>query len=160
MNASESDKLSSERHSKELTSESNASNTENYKPAMPIIKKSDFSLNINNEIGRGTFGTMFKGTRAGTSVAIKTIKCRRANQIMSALKSEVLIHSMLRHRNIVQIMAISIERNKLYIISELVDGPNLEELIFFEEDQSQMKITPDLTKSIGKNCVQAVDFFL
>ena len=125
---------------------------------MPIIK-SDFSLNINNEIERGTFGTVFKGTRAGTSVAIKTIKCRRANQ-MSALKSEVLIHSMLRHPNIVQIMAISIERNELYIISELVDGPNLEELIFFEEDQSQMKITPDLTKSIGKNCVQAVDFFL
>jgi E3 ubiquitin-protein ligase mind-bomb len=58
---------------------------------------------------------------------------------------------MLRHPNIVQIMAISIERNELYIISELVDGPNLEELIFFEgEDQSQMKITPDLRKSIGK----------
>ena len=60
MNASESDKLSSERHSKESTSESNASNTENYKPALPIIKKSDFSLNINDEIGRGTFGTVFK----------------------------------------------------------------------------------------------------
>ena len=46
-------------------------------------------------------------------------------------------------------MAISIEKNELYIIFELVDGPNLEELIFFETDD-QPKFT------IGKNCVQVI----
>lgn len=148
---------------KESTSGSNAANTdknaESYTSTLPIVKKSDFYLNINSEIGRGTFGTVFKGTWAGTSVAIKRIKCRRASKITSALKSEVLIHSMLRHPNIVQIMAISMERNELYIISELVDGPNLEEFIFFEEDdQSRIKVTPELKDSIGKNCAQAVAY--
>ena len=58
---------------------------------------------------------------------------------------------MLRHPNIVQIMAISIEKNQLYIISELVDGPNLEELIFFEtDDQPKITITPERKESIGK----------
>jgi E3 ubiquitin-protein ligase mind-bomb len=56
-------------------------------------------------------------------------------------------------------MAISMERNELYIISELVDGPNLEEFIFFEEDdQSRIKVTPELKDSIGKNCAQAVAY--
>ena len=119
-----------------------------------MIQKSDFDLNVDNEIGRGSFGTVFKGTWAVTSVAVKRIKCGRAFVLKSTLKREVQIHSTLRHPNIVQIMEISIEKNELYIISELVDGPNLEELIFFEtDDQPKITITAERKESIGKKTV-------
>ena len=55
-------------------------------------------------------------------------------------------------------MLISIEKTELYIISELVDGPNLEELIFETDDQPNFTITPERKKSIGKNRVPAVAY--
>ena len=39
-------------------------------PNLPRIRKSDFSFSADAEIGRGTFGTVFKGEWAGTPVAI------------------------------------------------------------------------------------------
>lgn len=134
-------------------------NMEAHNPTLPLIKKSEFSLNVKDEIGRGTFGTVFKGQWAGTAVAIKRIKVRRASMIKSALRSEVLIHSMLQHPNIVQIMAVSMEKNELYVISELIDGSNLEELLFFEsKDEDKIIITPKIKDSIGKQCVRAVAY--
>ena len=103
---------------------------------LPMIQKSDFHLYVDNEIGRGSFGTVFKGTWAGTSVAVQQIKCGRDSMILSALKSKVLIHSFLHHPNIILIMAISVDKYEQWcIISELVGGPNLEEILFFETDK-------------------------
>jgi hypothetical protein len=126
-------------------------------PNLPQIRKSDFSFNADAEIGRGTFGTVFKGEWAGTPVAIKRIKVRRPSMIQSALNSEVRIHSMLRHPNIVQIMAVAMEKKELYIISEFVDGSNLEDLLFSSEED-EVGLSPTTKDSIAKQCAQAVAY--
>ena len=122
---------------------------------LPMIRKSDFLISPDGEIGRGTFGTVFKGEWAGTPVAIKRIKMRRPSMIQSALNSEVRIHSMLRHPNIVQIMAVAMEKNELYIISEYVDGSNLEDLLFSSEEVDILLTTKN---SIAMHCAQAVAY--
>lgn len=124
-------------------------------PNLPLITKSDFS--IDGEIGQGTFGTVFKGEWAGTLVAIKRIRMRRPSMIQSALKREVHIHSMLRHPNIVQIMAVAIEKNELYIISEFVDGSNLDDLLFSSE-KGEFSLSAATKDSIAKQCAQAVAY--
>ena len=55
-------------------------------------------------------------------------------------------------------MVISVEKNELYIISKLVDGCKIEELIFFKDYLSQMKMTCELQDFMDKNCVQAVAY--
>ena len=62
---------------------------------------------------------MFKGEWAGTEVAVKKINLRHAKRIRPVLETEVKVHSMVRHPNIVQIMSVF-----------FIDGRNLEELIF------------------------------
>ena len=124
-------------------------------PNLPLITKSDFVISPDGEIGRGTFGTVFKGEWAGTPVAIKRIKMRRPSMIQSALNSEVRIHSMLRHPNIVQIMAVAMEKNELFIVSEFVDGSNLEDLLFSSEE---VDLSPTTKDSIAKQCAQAVAY--
>jgi hypothetical protein len=40
---------------------------------------------------------------------------------------------MVRHPNITQIMAVSMEKNHIYLISEFINGANLEQLLFGDD---------------------------
>ena len=95
-------------------------------PDLPIVDKEEISYSLKDEIGRGSFGVVYKGHWAGTEVAIKQVKMRNAKRIQSVLETEVKVHSMVRHPNIVQIMAVSYLKNSILIVSELIEGINLE----------------------------------
>ena len=49
------------------------------------------------------------------------------------MRKEIQIHSRIRHPNIVQIMAVANTNQSVLIISEYIQGPNLEEVIFGEK---------------------------
>ncbi|EDO30924.1 predicted protein, partial [Nematostella vectensis] len=87
-------------------------------------------------IGRGAFGTVYKATWAGTPVAVKVIRVRNAS-VSSELENEVAVHSLVRHPNIIQIMGVSFIKNLVYIISELIDGKNLDDILFEETDADE-----------------------
>ena len=72
---------------------------------LPVVEKDKVILK--DEIGRGSFGTVYKGLWAGTDVAVKHIKVRNAKRLQASVESEIKVHSLVRHPNIVQIMAIS-----------------------------------------------------
>lgn len=67
---------------------------------------------------------------------------------------------MARHPNIVQIMAISFWKNSIYIVSELIEGHNLEELLFSDDDESSTTFTLQSCDKldIGKQICQAVAY--
>mgnify|MGYP001795714540 CR=1 FL=1 len=71
-------------------------------------------------------------------MAIKVIKLRNAKRITASLANEVSVHSLLRHPNIVQIMGVSFLKNSFYIISELIDEKNLDEILFGEDESSAL----------------------
>ena len=98
---------------------------------LPIVQKNQ--ITFANEIGRGTFGVVFKGVWSGTEVAIKDIPVRNAKRIKSVMETKVQVHTMVRHPNITQIMAVSMEKNHIYLISEFIDGANLEQLLFGDD---------------------------
>ena len=50
---------------------------------------------------------------------------------------EVKVHSMIRHPNIVQIMEISFLENSILLVSEFIDGRNLEELPFADDHDNE-----------------------
>jgi serine/threonine protein kinase len=128
---------------------------------IPMIEKKDLHYDPKiDEIGRGTFGAVYKASWAGTSVAVKQMKVRQIKLITNILKSEVQVHSKIRHPNIVQIMAVAIGKSAIYIVSELVNGANLEDLLFSDEDDDGCSFTIPSDKKvfIGRQIVQAVAY--
>ena len=94
-------------------------------------------------------------------MAVKHVKIRHAKCIQSIVEREVRLHSMARHPNIVQIMAISILKNSIYIVSELIKGHNLEELLFGDDDENSTTFTLQLScdkLDIGKQICQPVAY--
>ena len=106
-------------------------------------------------IGRGAFGIITKGEWLGTEVAVKEIMLKRMKFAKPVLKQELSIHSRVRHPNIIQLMAYSIEKNKLFMISELNSGRNLDDIIFGDEDE---KTSLEQKIYITKNVIQAVAY--
>jgi len=57
-------------------------------------------------------------------------------RIRPVLKMEVKVHSMIRHPNIVNI-EISFLKNFILLVSEFIDGRNLEELPFADDHDNE-----------------------
>ncbi len=100
---------------------------------------------------------MCKGLWAGTQVALKHMKVRNAKRVWSAVQNELQVHSMARHPNIVQIMGVSLLKNSLYIVSEHIEGLNLDELLFGDSENPNSFDVETCDKfAIGKQICQAV----
>ena len=124
----------SDKTNREKSSTSTSGQSDSF---LPVIEKDELSYSTANEIGRGSFGVVYRGERAVTAVAVKVTKIRNANRIKPELESEVKVHSMLRHPNIVQIMAVSFLQNSILLVSALIDGLNLEEMLFGDDEDDK-----------------------
>ena len=80
------------------------------------------------------------------------MKVRQMKVMKSVIKSEIHIHSKIRHPNIVQIMAVAMGKSAVYIVSELVDGSNLDELLFSSDEDGTRAfiITDDKKPFVGQ----------
>ena len=153
----------SEPHSKKSTEESSLCTSNSNPPKdvslLPVVDKEEISFSTKDEIGRGSFSVIYKGHWAGTEVAIKYIKIRNAKCIQSVLETEVKVHSMVRHPNIVQIIAVSYLKNLILIVSELIEGINLDELIFAHGHEKEALTIQNCNKmNVGKHLCCAVAY--
>ncbi|KAH3828239.1 probable serine/threonine-protein kinase drkD [Dreissena polymorpha] len=96
--------------------------------SVPRINLAD--INLGKEIGRGGFGIVYEGSWIGTNVAIKEIKIKRMKIAKPIVDQELCVHSQLRHPNIVMLMAFAIESDRLYLVSELINGITLDSCLF------------------------------
>lgn len=92
------------------------------------IKIDSDQLIFKQEIGRGSFGQVFKGTWRGTEVAIKRIpaNCMREADTKDFMK-EAFILRQLRHPNVLQVLGASM--NPACIVTEYLPRGNLFQLI-------------------------------
>ena len=106
---------------------------------VPLIDQSDlkFGRNEDDIIGEGGFGKVYRGSWGGTEVTIKEIKThvRGRSQQEVFMAKEIQIHSRIRHPSIVLIMAAANTNQSVLIISDNIQGSNLEEVIFGEKKQ-------------------------
>ena len=126
-------------------------------PAVPVLDKKE--ITFSEEIGRGSFGVVFIGSWAGTDVAVKVLKLRNARRLQSVIETEVRVHDMIRHPNIVQIMAVSILKNSIYVVSEYINGRNLDEVLFGEgEESTKLTIQGNDKMNVARQISQAVAY--
>jgi serine/threonine protein kinase len=92
------------------------------------IKIDSDQLILKQEIGRGSFGQVFKGTWRGTEVAIKRIpsNCIKDSETREFMK-EAFILRQLRHPNVLQVLGASME--PACIVTEYLPRGNLFQLI-------------------------------
>lgn len=91
------------------------------------------SLAIGKTIGHSSFGAVHEGKLNGTKVAIKTIELQpdtpngKAN--LGSIKKEAELNCNLRHPNVVLFMGISIQLEKVCIVTELMSRGNVRDLL-------------------------------
>ena len=67
---------------------------------LDVIPAEDVKYSTNDVIGKGAYGTVFKGQYAGTNVAVKKIRIRMLSA-KKYVRQEVVLHKTLKHPNIV-----------------------------------------------------------
>eukprot|EP01006_Ploeotia_vitrea_P054087 TRINITY_DN67848_c7_g3_i1.p1 TRINITY_DN67848_c7_g3~~TRINITY_DN67848_c7_g3_i1.p1 ORF type:complete len:502 (-),score=3.39 TRINITY_DN67848_c7_g3_i1:477-1982(-) len=88
------------------------------------------SLDIGDSLGSGGFGTVYKGKikQSGDVVAVKKCLCQDS-AMLSAFKKEVKLLASFRHEQIVLFRGACLELPNLCIITELMAGGNLYNLL-------------------------------
>lgn len=98
---------------------------------VPKVNLTD--LHLGKEIGRGAFSVVFEGDWLKTKVAVKEICVKRIKFMKSFIVRELALHSQLRHPNIVLPLAYAIQNSRLYLVTELIDGDTLDNILFGEK---------------------------
>ena len=78
------------------------------------------------ELGRGTFGVVYKGSRKkdGKVVAIKEIPKRRLRDL-AKLRNEVKVMSTINHKNVIRMLGAFETPGSLHIVLEFCSGGEL-----------------------------------
>ncbi|KAD2392724.1 hypothetical protein E3N88_39701 [Mikania micrantha] len=101
------------------------------------IAKATNNFSINNKIGEGGFGPVFKGVlEDGQEVAVKKLS-ETSNQGIDEFKNEIRTIAKLQHRNLVKLIGYCIHRNELLVIYEYMTNKSLD-LILYDETRSMM----------------------
>ncbi|KAJ1428316.1 S-locus receptor kinase, C-terminal [Sesbania bispinosa] len=101
-------------------------------PMMPLstILTSTGSFSDEYKLGRGGFGTVFKGVLPdGKQIAVKRLS-KTSVQGVDEFKNEVILIAKLQHRNLVRLLACCIEQNEKLLIYEYMPNSSLDFHLF------------------------------
>ena len=92
------------------------------------IKPSDSFVSLEEMIGSGGFGTVYKGEWSGSHVAIKVLACQHLDKETSEeFIREIELMSSLRSPKLIQVYGGVFEKGSMAIVMELVSNGNLYE---------------------------------
>ncbi|CAL5393115.1 unnamed protein product [Camellia sinensis] len=102
------------------------------------ITKATENFAINNKLGEGGFGPVYKGRlEGGQEIAVKLLS-KNSKQGVDEFKNEVICIAKLQHRNLVKLLGYCIQGEERLLIYEYMPNKNLDSFIFaMDEDQSQ-----------------------
>ncbi|KAL8249208.1 hypothetical protein R6Q59_006076 [Mikania micrantha] len=94
------------------------------------VKAATNNFSNENKLGRGGFGTVYKGTlEDGNQIAVKRLAWD-SEQGDLEFKNEVLLVAKLQHRNLVRLLGFSVEGNERLLIYEFLPNTSLDQFIF------------------------------
>ncbi|CAL5390623.1 unnamed protein product [Camellia sinensis] len=98
------------------------------------ITKATENFAIDNKLGEGGFGPVYKGMlEGGQEIAVKLLS-KNSKQGADEFKNEVICIAKLQHRNLVKLLGYCIQGEERLLIYEYMRNNNLDSFIF---DQSQ-----------------------
>ncbi|XP_047951130.1 receptor-like serine/threonine-protein kinase SD1-8 [Salvia hispanica] len=102
---------------------------------LPVIKmttivKATNNFSMENKIGAGGFGTVYKGNMpSGEEVAVKRLS-KSSTQGLEEFRNEVMVIAKLQHRNLVRLLGCCIEEEERMLIYEYLHNKSLDLFVF------------------------------
>ncbi|OMO92852.1 S-locus glycoprotein [Corchorus olitorius] len=93
------------------------------------------NFSVDNKLGQGGFGLVYKGSLKGKEVAIKRLS-KSSGQGIEELKNEITLIAKLQHRNLVRILGCCVEKEEKMLIYEFMPNKSLDSFIFDERKRS------------------------
>ncbi|CAL4997729.1 unnamed protein product [Urochloa decumbens] len=82
---------------------------------LAVLRAATNNFSEENKLGEGGFGEVFKGTlHNGEDIAVKRLS-QDSSQGFQELKNELVLAAKLKHRNLVQLLGVSLQEEKLVI---------------------------------------------
>ncbi|KAL7175487.1 hypothetical protein ACSBR2_029146 [Camellia fascicularis] len=95
-----------------------------------VIANSTNNFSINNKIGEGGFGAVYKGIlEGGQEIAVKRLS-KNSSQGLDEFKNEVICINKLQHRNLVKLLGCCIQGEETMLIYEYMPNKSLDYFIF------------------------------
>ncbi|KAK6941931.1 Protein kinase domain [Dillenia turbinata] len=123
------------------------------------LKSATKNFNAKRKLGKGGFGTVYKGILNNMEVAVKRVsENSRHNQ--QDFIAEVVTISNLHHKNLVKLIGWCYESNELLLVYEFMPNSSLEKFIFCEENASreQCALGWDTRHRVICGVAQALDY--
>ncbi|KAD2804863.1 hypothetical protein E3N88_38240 [Mikania micrantha] len=95
------------------------------------IANSTNNFSINNKLGQGGFGPVYKGVLEGREIAVKRLS-KTSNQGFDEFKNEVRCIAKLQHRNLVKLLGYCIQGDEFLLVYEYMPNKSLDSFIFDE----------------------------
>jgi len=86
-------------------------------------------MNIGEELAKGSFGKVYKGSYLGVEVAIKQIFRHNDPAYMKYIEREISVLKGVRHPFIVGFCGVCLHDTGLYIVTEFIDGGDVRSLL-------------------------------
>ncbi|XP_019089519.1 PREDICTED: cysteine-rich receptor-like protein kinase 28 [Camelina sativa] len=94
------------------------------------LKEATDNFSPENELGRGGFGSVYKGVLSGgQEIAVKRLSCT-SGQGDVEFKNEILLLAKLQHRNLVRLLGFCIEGQERILVYEFIKNASLDNFIF------------------------------
>ncbi|XP_031281331.1 G-type lectin S-receptor-like serine/threonine-protein kinase At4g27290 isoform X2 [Pistacia vera] len=104
---------------------------------LATIANATNNFSINNKLGEGGFGPVYKGILAdGKEIAVKRLS-KISGQGLNEFKNEVILIAKLQHRNLVKLLGCCIQEDEKLLVYEFMPNKSLDFFIF---DQKNRKL--------------------
>ncbi|XP_062013387.1 cysteine-rich receptor-like protein kinase 25 [Rosa rugosa] len=102
------------------------------------IEAATNQFSLNNRLGEGGFGEVYKGTLPnGQEIAVKRLS-RSSGQGVEEFKNEVVLVAKLQHRNLVRLLGFCSEGVEKILIYEFVQNKSLDHFLFDSDIQVKL----------------------
>ncbi|XP_028053612.1 G-type lectin S-receptor-like serine/threonine-protein kinase SD1-1 [Camellia sinensis] len=97
---------------------------------LAIIANSTNNFSIDNKLGEGGFGPVYKGILEGGQEIAEKLLSKNSNQGLDEFKNEVICIAKLQHRNLVKLLGCCIQGEEKMLIYEYMPNKSLDFFIF------------------------------
>ncbi|GMI71159.1 L-type lectin receptor kinase S.5 [Hibiscus trionum] len=125
------------------------------------LKQATNNFSPKNKLGKGGFGTVYRGTWRNNDVAVKRVS-KKSHQGKQEFVAEVTTIGNLNHRNLVKLIGWCYEKRELLLVYDYMPNGSLDKFIFFHDKAAKQEESTVLNweqrLTIVQGVAQALDY--